>query len=398
MNKEELAGRLREETRCVQVSPQLRRRTLDAASGKEKHIMKRKISAAAVFALLAVTICAVAIAAANRWGILDFVGRYADAYIPEDAASYVQTDVLQMQDERFRVNVREQYYDGRTVRFVIDVTPTDKKTLLTGVDTMLSDSWQNLLPPQGEWDETDERTVLDVIHEAGYTSVYSVNVWTEDQENGGVCGAMDYRLSEDGTLTIFMQEEYDDDRPVRSGVIKAGITPYVFPLEEESLPDYDQRILLEQAIELTAVQDAASAPAADGTVPGVYVSVEPVEYPSVGVRVDQLRIEVKPQEIYAIVDFTVTDEETHRQLYDGLWFEFIDPEKPGEAWEQRLASGLSGGGGVYSMDDVHYQQKETLGKNELHETYTLRAFECWDKQRFETHEIAVRPATAEDLP
>ena len=396
MKKEELAFTLRRQ--AVQVSPALRQRTLRAARGKEATYMRRKITAAAAFALVAVTLAVVALATANHWGILDFVSRYQGAYIPEDAASYVQTDVLQMQDERFRVNVREQYYDGRTARLAIDVTPLDSSILLTGVDTALTDNWQNLWQPESGWSEGDKRSVLDVLTERGYTQAYCVNVWTQDAQNGGMCGAMDYRLSEDGTLTIFMQEEYDDDRPTREMVIMADFSPYAFPVSADSAPDYEHRIRLEQPLVLTAAVDATIAPAAEGAVAGAYVSAEPVDYPQCGVRVERVLIEVKPQEIYATVDFTVTDQQAFDAMEDGLWFEFIDPQSTeAEPYAQRLKSGLSGGGGVYSQDDVHYRQTETLGKNELHSSYTLRAFSCWDKTRFETQTFAMRPATAQDL-
>ena len=29
-------------------------------------------------------------------------------------------------------------------------------------------------------------------------------------------------------------------------------------------------------------------------------------------------------------------------------------------------------------------QTETLGREELHDAYTLRAFNCWEKERYET--------------
>lgn len=401
MKKDELASALRRQT--VQVSPALRQRTLRAARGKEATYMKRKITAATAFALVAVTLTVVALATANHWGILDFVGRYADSYIPEDAVRYVQTDVLQMQDERFHVNVREQYYDGRTARLAIDVRPLDDKTLLTGVDTLLTDNWQNLWRPEDDgWNENDARTVLDVIGERGYTQVYCVNVWTQDAENGGVCGAMDYRLSEDGTLTIFMQEEYESDQPARDVVVKADFSPYALSLSQDSTPDYEHRIRLEQPLVLTEAVDASMAPAAEGAVAGAYISTGPTDYPLCGVRVERVLIEVKPQEIYATVEYTVTDREKYNATEGGLWFEFIDPEKEGDPWEQRLAAGLSGGGWSGPVDGdldtaTTYRQTETLGKNELHETYTLRAFNAWEKNRYETQEIKMRPATAEDL-
>lgn len=104
----------------------------------------------------------------------------------------------------------------------------------------------------------------------------------------------------------------------------------------------------------------------------------------------------------AAIEYSVTDREAFDGTQGGLWFEFIDPQKEGEPWEQRLAAGLTGSGSAGAVDPqeeepVQFCQRETLGRNELHEVYTLRAFDAWEKGRYETHEIRMRPATAEDM-
>ena len=59
--------------------------------------MKRKFSAALAFALVGVLVVAVALAVANRKGVLDFLS-YSEATLPENAGDYVQTDIAS--DER----------------------------------------------------------------------------------------------------------------------------------------------------------------------------------------------------------------------------------------------------------------------------------------------------------
>lgn len=407
MKREEFTGRLREQTDGVRVSPALAQRTLRAAGGKEKTpYMKKKISLAVAFALLAVTmLCAAAIAAANRLGMLDFVDRFAvEHYIPEDAQDYVLSDVLTMDSELVTITVRELYYDGRTSRMTIDIAPKDSRTLLVGTDVMLSDPWGNMVMynAEGELDEAFGRSVYEHFVESGYENILSVNAWGDDPERGTIRGMMDYTLNDDGVLTIYRQDEYADDLPVREMEIGASLIPYDTPVTPDSYPNIDKRIRLEERLTVTASVNATSKPAEDGAIADTYVSTEPAEYESVGVRVDRVLIEVKPQEIYATVEYTVTDREVFEKNESGLFFEFIDPEKEGEYWMQRLTSGLSGGGMAGPVDNTEenptkYRQTETLGKNELHDTYALRAFECWEKERFETHTFAMRPATAEDM-
>ena len=401
MKREEMARRLYQETANVRVSPELARRVARAAQGKEKRIMKRKISVAAAFALVAVLLCTVALAAASRLGILDYVKHYAgERYIPEDAQSYVASDVLTMDDELAAVAVREMYYDGRIMRMTVDVTPKDPGTLLVGTDMMLSDNWQNLVRYDREWDETDTRSVYAYYKEKGYREIVSVNVWGRAAQDdwAGAPMAMDYNMGEDGVLTFYVQTEYAQDLPEREVCIGVGLSPYAQPVTEDGTFDDARKARLERSLTLTAAAKETDAPQAAGA----YVNVAPVAFPEAGVQVDRVLLEVKPMEIYATVEYSVVDREAYAKTDDGLWFEFIDPGKPGEAWEQRLTAGLTGGGSSGPVDGdpqtaTHFRQTDTLGLNELHETYTLRAFECWNKQRFDTREIEMRPATAEDL-
>lgn len=401
MRKEEFAQRLHDEMAAVRVDEQLRRRTLLAMNGKEqKPIMKRKISAAVVFALLIVAMCAVALAVAGQWGILDFVGRYAD-YIPEDAMSYMESDVAQFENEVVDVNIRELYYDGRTLRFMADVTPKDEKALLVGTDCMLGDNWQNLFRPLGdEWNDADERTIRDVFVEQGYETALNTNVWIEEEATGRVVGgSMAYTLVEDGTLTIFRQIEFEKDLDERDITISVSAAPYTDPLSSDRT-DYSRYVVAQHTIHLTAAQLATSEPVQAGTIPNTYICTEPVVYESIGVQLDRLLIEVKPQEIYATIEYSVIDREKFERLEGGLWFEFVDPQSTEESYyKQRLEIGLSGGGGMEWLNEemTKFRQKGNLARNELHETYTVRAYSAWEKDRFDTHTLTMRPATAADM-
>lgn len=405
MKRPELSRRLHREMEAVSVSPELRRSTLAAMQGKEKTIMKRKISVALVVALVAVAVCAVALAAANRAGMLDFIGRYANAYIPEDAASYVQNDVATIEEDGVVINVRESYYDGRTLRFTVDVTPKNGKMLLVGVDSMVTDPWQGLISlTYDQMDQSDTRTILDAYAQGGYTSMWNVNVWTVDETLGETAdGSCDFVLdAQDGTLTYFVQRTYSTDLAERDIELSVTMTPYDDPVEGEETLNRDRRVTGTQTLHVAAAQIAGDT-AEGNLLADTYVNTEPVEYESIGVRVDCLLITVKPQEIYYTIEYTVIDRALYQKTDAGLFFEFIDPDSTAaEYWEQRLPEGLSGMGSATPVDSddpetaVHYRQDGTLARNELHDTYTLRAYECWEKQRFDTHEIAMRQAEEAD--
>lgn len=402
MKRDEFRMQLYRELDGVRVSAALRQRTMAAAQGKGETIMKQKMTFALAAALMTVLLCAAALAAAGRWGMLDFVGRYPDSYIPEDAQDYVKTDVLTMENEWVTITVRELYYDGRVSRMTADVTPKADKVLLVGEDICMEDLFINLTHEYVEGGSNDMRSICQVIEDEGYTDVYAVNVGVIGQEDV-ILGTMDYILGEDGTLTIYSQEEYEVNQPEREVKIHAMMMPYEKPFTRESRVDYEGRKELDESVTLKASVYQSADGAREGEMENVYVSEAPVEFTEIGVRVDRLLIEVKPQEIFATVDWTIVDREKYALTNDGLGFEFVDPASKAEAYyEQRLKSGLTGGGSSGPVDGdldtaIRYVQRETLARNELHDTYTLRAFSVWEKERFETHTLTMRPATAEDM-
>lgn len=385
----------------IQPNPYLAQRVLNVAHEKGEESVRRKLSIGFVvtIALITVTLCSVAIAAANRWGMLDFVDRYSgDRYVPEDAQDYVKTDVVVMENAWVTVAVRELYYDGRISRMTVDVTPKEENTLIVGEDVCMEDPFINLTHEYVMDGVNDMRSVYQVIQDEGYDHVYSASVYLKGAVEDVTIGSMDYILGEDGTLTIYSQEEYLHDMPKREVSISAIIMPFDQPLTVDGYANYEKRKELEFPVVLTA----AVSPPTTSAGEIAYVSETAVDFESVGVRVDRILLEVKPQEIYATIEYSIIDRETYDATDGGLWFEFIDPDKDGEPWEQRLTAGLTGGGSAGPIDReqepaTRYRQTQTLGKNELYETYTLRAFDAWGKARYETHEIVMRPARDTDL-
>lgn len=396
MRHEDFANLLHQGMEAVQPTVQLKRATLDRIAGKEQTLMKKKLSAALVLTLILCLLMAVAVAAAHRAGLLDFIGRYSNVYVPQDAQTYVQTDVATMENELVTATVRELYYDGKVARMVVDVTPKKESILLLGEDMYPEDPWENMKLHRGGEENQDLRSVAQVYQEGGYEAAYAVAVglWPVDENTLSTGGVMDYYGNEDGTLTIYQQEEYENAPETLEVNLRMSLIPWEVPLAEGCMPLFEQRQEMNQLLHLTQTAAATEA----------YLCTQPVELPSVGVRIDGLLIEVKPQEIYATLDFTVTDRATYDALDSGLWFEFIDPDSAAETpYEQRLMEGLTGGGSIGALDSddpqtaVHFRQRETLGRNELHDVYTVRAFDAWEKQRFETVELVMQPATPEDV-
>ena len=283
----------------------------------------------------------------------------------------------------------------------LDVTPKNENTLIVGSEVFMEDPFVNLTNNYVQGGENDMRSVYQVIQDENYEQVYAASVFMKGAVDDMGMGTGDFMLGEDGTLTIYSQEEYLTDMPTRDVVISVVVMPFDQPLTMDSMANYEKGEVLETPIMLTASVNPTDVPVKAGEIANVYINEAPVEYGSGGVCVDRVLLEVKPQEIYATIEYSVTDREKFDATDGGLWFEFIDPDKVGEPWEQRLAEGLTGGGSAGPIDreqemPMHYRQTGTLGKNELHETYTLRAYDAWEKERYEMHEIIMRPAKEED--
>ena len=381
MKEDRVSEALHDAMNDVRLSPELRAKTLYAMRGSEERSpkMKRKFSVALVFALVAVLAVAVALAVANRKGVLDFLS-YSEATLPENAADYVQTDVAAGEQDGLHAVVREVVYDGHRLWATVDINMDGEKPLLTGFDYGLDDEekWAWLRHDESE---TDDRTILDVYKAENYTDAYYIvaSVYDENDDQNTSCEA---HLQDDGTLTFYESISFEQAKAEREITVSVRAFKYE---EKDGRMNLNQKPMAELKLRFTAKASAVD----EETI----VSVEPVEYESIGVRVDRVTMTEKPLEMDYAIEYTVVDAEKFAQTDDGLWFEFIDPNSREEQpYDQRLKEGVFSVGSVEPVDDTHFRQIGTLSLSEKADCYTLRAYECWEKRRFDTHEIRMKKA------
>lgn len=384
MKEERVSDALHDAMNDVRLSPELRAKTLYAmrGSGERSPKMKRKFSAALVFALVAVLAVAVALAVANRAELLDYMNASSNAQIPYDAASYIKQGTESGEGNTFSLNVREKFYDGRTLRLTVDVTAKAPKTLLYGLDFFPEDSWQDLITLTYDGvDPSDERSILDVYHENGYEQMMRIRLNVLSQaEDDFANTTQEVVLNEDGTLTFFYVKEFETDEPTREIELSASAKEM---MEKDGKTESGDEETVEAAF--TVEKENSDEETA--------VNAESVEYESIGVRVDKVTMTTGPLEINYAIEYTVVDAEKFKKTDDGLWFEFIDPNSmETEPYAQRLKDGFSRTGEVAPVDETHFRQTGMLSLDEKADTYTLRAYECWEKQRFDTHEIQMKKA------
>ena len=382
MKKDDFGAKLREEMNAVRVDPGLRRRTLDAARKKEEPIVMKKMSAAFVCALLIVAVSAVALAAAARMGMLDFAGRYQNAQVPgEDVSGYIQSNAAVLENEYVSANVRELYYDGRRVRTVIDVTPKGNAMLAAfDADPMLP--MASLTGEPVPEDAKDLPTIRDYYDEHGFEQYITVSAGVANEDWTTVSADYVYNAG-DGSITLYMDSAFGTDQASRE-------VDFVMAMQvNEACAEGGELIRMQTPLALTAVADTET-----------YVSIEPADFPTVGMRVDRLTVVATPMELNYTIEYTVTDREAYAATQGGLFFEFIDPDADESLpwYERRLKDGMSGGSGIWPVDTqdpelaTKFVQRGTLGVGELRESYLLGAYDCFEKTRFELVEIRMEKA------
>lgn len=392
MKREEYAVRLHRELESIRVSPELRERTLSALRAEaipvKKEAMnpvKKKFTAALIFAIVTLMLSGVALAAAKHWGVLDFVSG-SDTWLPDDAQTYFTDEVLITETDAGVLTIREVYYDGYRAHITADLTPKKENTLLVHARYDIQDGVGNLFRYTLAEAEADRRTIAQFYEDSGCN-----DLWLADVSAAKYADSLtDSILNEDGTLTFYLTLTFGERQPTR----EAELTFSIFHLGSPDQYDYAgyvrERTKITLPLTLTIPPEASSR---------IYVSDVPQEYPQVGVRVDRITVEVMPLDIYASIEFTVIDRAAYDKLDGGLWFEFIDPASTEESYsQQRLKTGLSSDGSIGGdPDGTAFVQHATLSANELHDTYTLRAYDAWTKERYETCTFTMQEIAQDEL-
>lgn len=404
MTRKELGSALRKQTENVRVSPQLRQKTLDAIYGKENTIMRRKIPVILLAAVLSMLFCAAALAAAGLTGMIDYQRLYSGAHIPENASDSIETDVLKTGGDPVAVSVRELYYDGKTVRLTVDVTPRDDGLFLAALDTLGTDAWAGLNWLNPQFDENDSRTVAEAFTEGDYSASYIMSVGLNAPEENALGGSVDYSYTAPNVVTFFYEEHFADDRPEREVELSVSLVPFIDREGKQIEWTPEQRIRLVHPLTLSSSVPEETA----------YVSAGPVSFPETGVTIEQLQVIPKPHELLVRIYYTIGDSEAGNQPAFGnaemyglvkeyFQLEFIDPDSSAEEpHNQRLADGPSGCIESRRLSEegeapIRMLYEFALGLNELHDEYTVRVFDYSAKTRYDSVTIPVREATEADL-
>lgn len=307
------------------------------------------------------------LAVTNAWGILDFLsGRRMDVKVLPEVSDIIQKEVPQKGSQTGfgAFAVREAVFDGKSVYIVVDVKPSSPGYLLLGPDEAPSDPIGNM----GPLFSGKTGTIADYARENNKEMISTSVVIS------GVNCSVDYLLEDDGTLVYMLNASYTGNSAQEDIKMTCAAAPFV---SREGTAVIDELSKNTTTLSVT-LKNSGTKETVTSTVPAVYSDC--------GVRVDKVTLNGSAMAIYADIEFTVIDKEKFAETDDGLWFEFLDDAG------KRVPDGASSGGSIIAVDENHFIQKTSLQAAEtLPGEIILRGYNCWEKNRYETHTFKMIP-------
>lgn len=361
--------------------PLLAQRIMSASENKRVPIIKKTTFTTAFIAVLLCILVPGALAAVlNAWGIIDFSGKYNDTYIPPRYEDCITKEDLTIDTERVICSIQESYYDGKILRVSAHIIPKEKVLIISG-DVSPNDPVEDLFPDP----ESKAMSIAEyaLIHFGGQIADISLNA-PEDMSH-------DFFPHADGSATIYLECYFEEELPERQIDLTLTYMPFLVanPFNEEKVGAYDASSRENTTIPMAfhAVKEKR------------FFNNQSLYFASVGVKITNISMIVTPLEIRSTIQYVITDLNAYQAQNGGLWFEFIDPSSTETEYvAQRVSGGLSSGGSVGRMDHLHdlpdevgvvYCQTDSIGLDALSHQYTIRAYNAWTKERFETQTFDV---------
>ena len=368
--------------------------TLRRLREEEERPVKRKLRLSAAIAVAACLIVATAaFAAASHWGLFDFLDQGRDSGTLPEAAEIVATDPPQEggEGELASFRLREAVYDGEYVYMVVDATPADGMLLL-GPDMLPPDEMRNMTR-----DDSIPMTIGEYA-EANDLQMAIVGISTAAAAEGAedIVTSMDWHLEADGTLVFMLSGEAPQGMgDAFETTLLCSVTPLVSAAEGEGIimqyfeEDGEEPVskYIGYDVDEAHIQRSELAFALSAAGPAEAQAYDlDAAYPGCGVRVERVTFEPSPMALYYEIRFAITDEAAYAATEDGVQFEFLD------ANGERLPDGATMSGQTAAQADGSLVQSGSLSaQSDLSQIAALRAFNCWTKERYESHELTLEP-------
>lgn len=362
----------------VQADPWLTQRVLAHVKGEEPVV--KKISASMIIAILLVilTLTGALATALNAWGIIDFVGKRPNVYIPPLYEESIKQENTVVEGDNLTCHIQQSYYDGKILRVTAQIIPKGD-VLLLGESTYQHDTIECLFPNF----DVEQSTVAAYAlkHHEGRMAEVVLGIDSDVDSSGG------FRLNEDGSATLYLEAYFEDEQIDRGISLQLTYLPLIY-IPEAEWQTYDG-----SAYDFFALESLFIPMTFHASSVKKFVSEDSLDFPSVGVKVSNVTLTVTPLEIRYSLEYEITDLALYNQQEGGLWFEFIDPNSTETSPDaQRVSDGLTFVGssgrvdGRYDLPNelgTRYVEIGSIGLDALGEEYTLRAYNAWNRTYYE---------------
>lgn len=383
-NREEFAQSLDRRLSGLQGDPWLAQRIIASEEGEEPMVKKTSATVIILIALIAVLSTSALAAALKAWGLIDFAGSHVGAYVPANYEDSITIENKIVEMDSVTCTFQESYYDGRILRLTAKIDPKKDVFLLT-YDSAIDDPIGRLFPylPDTNDNGTQAETIGEYALRVCDGRLVYISLGIDNEFLLGSCNSI---MNDDGSVKCYMEYQFENESDQMNTTVTLRCIPGTVTEEtlmsDEALFDFES----EESARVDMTFNRVSVK--------TLICDTPMSFPEVGVRVTHVEMMVTPLEIRYNLDFEVTNLTAFNAQDDGLFFEFIEPNSTeAENANQRLNGGLTGGGTVSRLDGRNeeaaeigtvYRQSDSLGLNELSEQYTIRAYNCWDKTRYES--------------
>ncbi|MFT4146115.1 MAG: hypothetical protein QM644_16820 [Mobilitalea sp.] len=325
-------------------------------SPKSCHYKKRVVLFAAALTLVIGT---TAYASIRQWGLNDFFAR-SGKELSEQASTLIDKDVAQENTENALVNfkVREAICDNETISVVLEAKPVNSdKYLLLALDASYKDPLVNM-----GIEANDGETIVEYARETN-REMLSVN---PSLSNNGeyISFSSDYTTEEDGTVVFILNGTNTN----KAENITLTCNTAVYPIDLNG----NAGELIRDSFDFQLNNKSTE-------VINVYQMSNPTVVEDTGVIVDKVEISRTELGLYTELTFHIAPEASNDMIAiakDSLWFEYLDEN--GNTWQ----SGLTGIGSIEVISEGVFVQKNNFSLQDLPETITVRAFDCWSKTIF----------------
>ena len=364
------------------------------ASEKEEKPVVKKFAASVVIAviLVCVLVTGALAAALNSWGIIDFAGRHANTYIPPRYEESITHMNAVYETEDFSCTFRESYFDGMILRITAQIVSKTGALLMaphSSVDDPVSEIFREVSGPQNGEAGSETIGAYALRKHGGRLAAVNLSADLPWEEY-----AADFIGNSDGSYTFYVECQCPDERASIDAPLTISYRPITVTEDAEGQ--------IKAAFDTSEPDTLSVVMTFDSTENKVFVCDTPLDFPSTGARVTRIEMTVTPLEIRYLLDFEITDLAKFTQQEDGLWFEFIDPESTAATYYgQRVSDGLTSFASIRQVDGDYdspetvgtvFRQNDSIGLDSFGGTYTIRAFNAWEKDRYETVTFTVKEA------